>query len=84
MAEGGDPCMADESEDELDELYIDMFGNHKRKDSRIGNSFQVSIIPSVTDILYFDYLKELDESSESVCNVLWQPERLPPESVGKQ
>jgi hypothetical protein len=32
------PTEGDESE-EYDDNYIDMFGNHKRKDTRIGQNF---------------------------------------------
>lgn len=39
----------DESED-YDDHYIEMFGNLKRKDTRIGQNFQATSIPLITDI----------------------------------
>jgi hypothetical protein len=43
---------AEEEEDseEYDENYIEMFGNHKRKDTRLGNNYQATKIPLITDI----------------------------------
>lgn len=41
---------------DYEEPYIDMFGNHKRKGARLGNTFQANKIPLITDIQYFEYL----------------------------
>lgn len=46
----------DDDDSSYEEVYIDMFGDHKKKDTRIGTSFQASSIPLVTDIQYYEYL----------------------------
>jgi hypothetical protein len=61
-----------------------MFGGQKRKDARLGSKYQASAIPLVTDIMYYEYLQELDRLNEHACSHLWQQDRLPPESVGKR
>lgn len=72
-----------EDSEDYDDTYIDMFGNHKRKDNRIGQNFQATSIPLITDITYFEALRELDTANAQKCNLTWQPEKLPPEKVGK-
>lgn len=54
----GDNGDVSSEEEELEEVYIEMFGNHKRKDTRIGTKFQAMAnqIPLVTDIQYFEAL----------------------------
>ena len=39
-----------EDESDVEDVYIEMFGDHKKKDTRIGNSYQVSSVPLITDI----------------------------------
>ena len=39
-----------EESSSYEDVYIDMFGDHKKKDTRIGLCFQASAIPLVTDI----------------------------------
>lgn len=60
-----------------------MFGDHKKKDTRIGLSYQASEIPLVTDIQYYEYLQDLDKRNEGLCQVRWLPDRLPEAAVSK-
>ena len=67
------PCMeADEDEDSEEyEPYYDMFGSHKRKDARLGQRYQATKIPLVTDILYYDFLQDLDAKNMNACTLMW-------------
>lgn len=79
------PCQeADEDEDSEEyEPYYDMFGSHKRKDARLGNKYQATQIPLVTDILYYEHLQEMDKVNSEKCTIMWEPDRLKPQEIGK-
>lgn len=46
----------EETENDEDMLYIDNFGHHKKKEPRVGPSFNVDEVPLITDIQDFEYM----------------------------